>query len=127
MPRLLPSRDDPIQPIEPTPVTITLDGESLQGVVGQSLAGVILASGTLHFRRTSVAGCPRGVFIGIGICYDCLVEVNGRRDVRACQHRAAKGDVIVSQHDRLPFTPLASDPDCSGWQRGISRADGDGA
>ncbi|HUG51216.1 MAG TPA: (2Fe-2S)-binding protein [Terrimesophilobacter sp.] len=108
-PRLLPWRDDPIQPAEPSPLTITVDGVTVPGVVGQSLAGVILASGTVGFRRTSHDGRPRGVFCGIGVCYDCLVDVNGLRDVRACQRRAADGDVVVTQHDPLP-TPAESRP-----------------
>jgi predicted molibdopterin-dependent oxidoreductase YjgC len=100
--RLLPFSDDPIRPFAPTSVTISFDGEPIAGVAGQSIAGVILASGPLAFRRTSVSGRPRGVFCGIGVCFDCLVEVNGNRDVRACQRRASDGDVVVTQHDPLP-------------------------
>lgn len=100
--RLLPFDEDPIHPAPPTPVTITVDGVSAIGVAGQSLAGVILAGGELGFRRTSSRGRPRGVFCGIGVCFDCLVEVNGHRDVRACQRRAVDGDVVTSQHDPLP-------------------------
>lgn len=99
--RLLPFGEDPIKPAPPTPVTITVDGVRARGLAGQSLAGVILASGRLGFRRTSAHGHPRGVFCGIGVCFDCLVEVNGLRDVRACQRRAADGDVVTTQHDRL--------------------------
>lgn len=109
-PRLLPFRNDSIRPASPTPVTITVNGEPTTGVAGQSLAGVILAGGTLGFRHTSVAGRPRGVFCGIGVCYDCLVEVNGQRDVRACQRRAAEGDVVRSQHDLLPAKPGEATP-----------------
>jgi len=100
--RLFGCVDDPITPAPPTPITITLDGVPASGVAGQSLAGVILAGGTLGFRRTSAQGRPRGVLCGIGVCYDCLIEVNGQRDVRACQRRAADGDVVTIQHDRLP-------------------------
>ena len=100
--RLLPFQDDVIKPVPPTPVTITVDGVPASGVAGQSIAGVILAGGLLGFRRTSAHGRPRGVFCGIGVCYDCLVEVNGQRDVRACQRRAADGDLITVQHDILP-------------------------
>jgi D-hydroxyproline dehydrogenase subunit gamma len=101
-PRLLPWRDDPIRPAAPGLLTISVDGLPVTGIVGQSLAGVILASGTVGFRRTSQESRPRGVFCGIGVCYDCLVEVNGLRDVRACQRRPADGDVVVTQHDPLP-------------------------
>ena len=100
--RLLPGGRDPIRPTPAVPVTITVDGDPVTGVTGQSLAGVILGSGTLGFRRTSMGNAPRGVFCGIGVCFDCLVEVNGQRDVRACQRRASAGDAVVTQHDELP-------------------------
>ena len=100
--RMLPAGDDPILPATPTPLTITVDGVPATGVTGQTLAGVMLASGNLAWRRTSAKDRPRGVFCGIGICFDCVVEVNGQRDVRACLRRATEGDVLVSQHDILP-------------------------
>jgi hypothetical protein len=82
-------------------LTISVDGRPVDGVRGQTLAGVLLASGSLAWRRTSVTGAPRGAFCGIGICFDCLVVVNGQRDVRACQRRAVDGDVLTTQ-DSLP-------------------------
>ncbi len=87
---------------EPTTLTVTLDGEPVRGEAGQSLAAVLLAAGRSAWRTTSVRGRPRGVFCGIGVCFDCVAEVNGERDVRLCQRRAADGDVVVSQHDELP-------------------------
>ena len=103
-PRLFPRDRDSIRPAAPAPLAITLDGSRVNGLAGQSLAGVILASGTLGFRRTSSGGKSRGVFCGIGVCFDCLVEVNGDRDVRACQRRATDGDIVNIQHDALPFS-----------------------
>lgn len=100
--RLLPFGTDPIRPHEPTPLTITVDGESVGGVVGQTIAGVILSGGSLGFRRTSGQDKPRGVFCGIGVCFDCLVVVNDVEDVRACQRRATQGDVVSTQHHPLP-------------------------
>lgn len=110
-PRLLPWQEDPIRPTGSEKVTITLDGVAVSGVIGQSIAGVILASGTVGFRRTSIAGAPRGVFCGIGVCFDCLVEVNGLRDVLACQRRASAEDVVVTQYDPLPVAVLAERED----------------
>lgn len=100
--RLLPFQHDPIRPEQPAELTITVDGVPASGVVGQSLAGVILATGQLAWRRTSAHDRPRGVFCGIGVCFDCLAEVNGLRDVRTCQRRAADGDVVNTQYDPLP-------------------------
>lgn len=92
--RMLPAGDDPIRPLEVTPVTIVVDGELLAGALGQSIAGVLMANDRLELRRTVSGHKPRGVFCGIGVCFDCLVEVNGVRDVRACQRRARDGDVV---------------------------------
>ncbi|PPG38881.1 (2Fe-2S)-binding protein [Pseudoclavibacter sp. RFBA6] len=79
------------------PVRITVDGEPVEGVEGQSIAGVLLGSGRVAWRETAVAGKPRGLFCGIGVCFDCLVTVDGVPDVRACQRRACDGDEVSSQ------------------------------
>ncbi|PPF84029.1 proline dehydrogenase [Pseudoclavibacter sp. RFBJ3] len=79
------------------PVRITVDGEAVEGLEGQSIAGVLLGSGRVSWRETAVAGKPRGLFCGIGVCFDCLVTVDGVPDVRACQRRACEGDEVSSQ------------------------------
>ncbi|MDN3358725.1 (2Fe-2S)-binding protein [Actinomadura sp. DC4] len=75
---------------------ITVDGEPLTGAAGQTIAGVLLTAGRRSWRRTA-SGAPRGVFCGIGVCFDCLVTVNGVPDVRACRRRAQDGDVVTTQ------------------------------
>ncbi|MEV4896137.1 2Fe-2S iron-sulfur cluster-binding protein [Nonomuraea sp. NPDC055795] len=46
------------------------------------------------WRSTRFGGRPRGLFCGIGVCFDCLVEVNGRPAERACQLEARPGDEV---------------------------------
>jgi D-hydroxyproline dehydrogenase subunit gamma len=94
-PRLVPSGADPVRRAE-RPLSFTVDGETVRGLAGQTLAGVMLAAGRTAWR-TGRTGAPRGVFCGIGVCFDCLVTVNGERDVRACRRRAADGDVVTTQ------------------------------
>lgn len=99
-------RVDPARDVARTataePVTLTVDGENVTGVRGQSIAGVVMAAGRGSLRRTAGAGAPRGVFCGIGVCFDCLVTVDGVRDVRACQRRAVEGAVVTTQAEPLP-------------------------
>jgi predicted molibdopterin-dependent oxidoreductase YjgC len=78
-------------------LTISVDGTPTAGRPGQTIAGVLLTSGRSVWRRTSRGSAPRGLFCGIGVCFDCLVTVNGDRDVRACQRRASDGDVVETQ------------------------------
>lgn len=100
--RRMPSTTDPIRPGDAESVEISYDGAALEGIAGQTIGGILLSSGILAWRMTSAEERPRGIFCGIGVCYDCLVVVNGQRDVRACQRRAAAGDVVTTQHDPLP-------------------------
>ena len=76
---------------------VTVDGEEVEARPGQTVAGVLLGKGMRAWRTTRGAGRPRGLFCGIGVCFDCLVRVNGVPDVRACQRLVADGDDIRSQ------------------------------
>lgn len=88
---------DPIGPEAGRPVSIEVDGQTYTGVLGQSVAGILLANGVASWRTSSTRQQPRGVFCGIGICFDCLIEVDGRRDVRACLFRPRGGEVLHAQ------------------------------
>ena len=93
----MPVERDPVEPGPDRPLTIRVDGEDVTGTAGQTIAGVLLGAGRRQWRTTAVGAAPRGVFCGIGVCFDCLVEVNGLRDVRACLRRAQDGDVVTRQ------------------------------
>jgi predicted molibdopterin-dependent oxidoreductase YjgC len=92
---LVPSADDPVGRAD-TPISITVDGESMQGIDGQTLAGVLLGNG-VHAWRIDTRGRPRGLFCGIGSCFECLATVNGQADVRLCRRRAQHGDAVTRQ------------------------------
>ncbi|GLY85819.1 proline dehydrogenase [Actinoallomurus iriomotensis] len=83
-------------PRKPPGVRITVDGTPVTGRPGQTIAAILIAAGHHSWRR-GPSGSPRGVFCGIGVCFDCLVTVNGTRDVRACLRRAGDGDAITTQ------------------------------
>lgn len=84
---------------EPDPggFEVVLDGRRLPARAGQTVAAVLLAAGVRSWRTTRHGGRPRGMFCGIGVCFDCLVIVNGVPNVRACVTVVRPGDVISSQ------------------------------
>ncbi|HET6288401.1 MAG TPA: (2Fe-2S)-binding protein [Amycolatopsis sp.] len=92
---LLPRDRDPVGRTD-RPIHLTVDGEPSTGIAGQSVAGILLAAGRTSWRTTR-SGAPRGVFCGIGACFDCLLTVNDVPDVRACRRPAADGDEIRTQ------------------------------
>ncbi|WP_330172609.1 (2Fe-2S)-binding protein [Streptomyces sp. NBC_01498] len=123
-PRLVPAASDPAGRRDRA-LTITVDGERVTGVVGQTLAGVLLVSGRPAWRQAP-SGAPRGVFCGIGVCFDCLVTVNGEPDVRACRRRARDGDTVTTQSRAAPSTRSGTPDDRDGrdGQGGRDRRDG---
>ena len=86
---------------QPTPdIQLDLDGSPLRVRPGQSLAAALLEAGHRSWRtgmRGPGPARPRGVFCGIGVCFDCLVTVNGRPDMRACLVVPAPGDQVRTQ------------------------------
>jgi D-hydroxyproline dehydrogenase subunit alpha len=64
-------------------IRFTFDGEVLEGRRGESLAAALLAGGITGFRKTATGG-TRSLFCGMGVCQDCLVEIDGRPNQRAC-------------------------------------------
>jgi hypothetical protein len=79
------------------PVDITVDGEAYTAEPGQGIASALVAGGTLSWRRTRGRDEARGVFCGIGVCFDCLVTLNGMTGVRACLVEARPGDQVVRE------------------------------
>ena len=64
-------------------ISIEVDGRMLPALLGQTLAAALYASGMRSWRRTR-GGEPRGLLCGMGICFDCLVTVDGQPGLRAC-------------------------------------------
>ena len=78
-------------------VTVLLDGEPVTAYLGETVATVILAQGAIA-TRTTVGGSPRGVFCGMGVCFDCLLVVDGEPNTRACMTWVRDGMRISRQH-----------------------------
>lgn len=79
------------------PLRFTFDGRELFAYEGETVAAALLAAGRRAFRRTGRRGEPRGLLCGMGICFDCLVRVDGRPNVRACQTPVAEGMRVETQ------------------------------
>lgn len=86
-----------INQAESFPVEFRFDGIPIIATPGQSIGAALIAAGHRSWRRTRFDRAPRGIFCGIGICFDCLVTVNGRSSRRACLVEARSGDVVSTQ------------------------------
>lgn len=84
------------------PVTIEFDGKPVRVRDGQSVAAALTESGQRRFRVT-VKGAERGMFCGMGVCQDCLVNVDGVPNQRACMTPAREGMRVLTQVALAPL------------------------
>ncbi|MGH8866539.1 MAG: (2Fe-2S)-binding protein [Actinomycetes bacterium] len=77
--------------------TFMFDGAPVPFVPGQSAGAAMFAAGIRAWRRTRVSARPRGLFCGIGICFDCLVVADGEPNHRACLLPARPGMDVRTQ------------------------------
>ena len=84
-------------PGQPTGQSFSFDGEPTPFRDGQSVGAALTAAGVRSWRTTRVQGRPRGLFCGIGVCFDCLVVVDGRPNERACLVAARPGMTVQTQ------------------------------
>jgi predicted molibdopterin-dependent oxidoreductase YjgC len=78
-------------------IEIEVDGARVEAFLGETVAAALIAAGRQTLRRTHREHAPRGVYCGIGVCFECLVGIDGRPWVRACQTPVAPGMRIDTQ------------------------------
>lgn len=77
-------------------VEIVYDGQALRALPGESIAAALAAQGINAFRHTR-DGSRRGLYCGMGACFDCLVTVDGKANQRACLTKVSAGLKITSK------------------------------
>lgn len=73
------------------------EGRSMTARSGDTVASALLAAGEAIFRSSPISGAPRGPFCMMGVCFECLVEIDGVSDRQACMVSIVEGMVIRRQ------------------------------
>jgi len=79
-------------------ITITLDGQTLAARAGDTVAAALFAHNVASCRATPVTGAPRGPYCMMGVCYDCLVMIDGQANQQACMTLVRDGMRVARQH-----------------------------
>ena len=72
-------------------VEIFVEGQRVPAREGETLAAALLNAGVVPFRHTPVSGQPRAPLCLMGVCFDCLVEVDGVQNVQSCMVQVRAG------------------------------------
>lgn len=83
-------------PTRATRVTLTVDGERIVARDGDTVSSALLAAGRQAIRRSAVSGEPRAPYCQMGVCFECLVEIDGVADRQACLVPVRNGMVVTT-------------------------------
>lgn len=72
-------------------IEIIVEGRRVPAREGEPLATALLNAHVVPFRRTPISGTPRAPLCLMGVCFDCLVEVDGVQNVQSCMVEVRAG------------------------------------
>jgi D-hydroxyproline dehydrogenase subunit alpha len=91
--------------------TFRFDEERIMAAPGQTVAAALWAAGIRSWRTTRGSGTPRGLFCGIGACFECLITIDGEPNQRACLVPARQDMVVTTQLGTGHGPPAAAGPE----------------
>lgn len=94
------------RPERPATVPVLVDGAAVLVPEGASAAAAVLLAGSTAIRETPVSGAPRLPYCMMGVCFDCLAEIDGVANRQACMVPVAPGmRIAVQRGARRAFAP----------------------
>jgi len=78
-------------------IHFTCDGQTIVAYGGETIAVALLAAGHRTLRVAPRTGAPRGLFCAMGVCFDCVMHVEGQAGVRTCLTPVQDGMVVRSR------------------------------
>ena len=81
-------------------VAVTVDGRPVEARAGESVAAAMLAAGVESCRTTPVGGVPRAPYCMMGVCFDCLVTIDGVGNRQGCMEIVREGMAIETQRGK---------------------------
>ena len=84
-------------------LTIFVDGVATPARDGDSVAAALLASGHAACRTSAVSGAPRGPYCLMGVCFDCLVMIDGVANRQACLTPTRDGMRVETQRGKRDY------------------------
>ena len=78
-------------------VTVEIDGVATAAEPGESVAALILRQHNSWCRLTPVSQSPRAPYCMMGVCFDCLAEVDGVGSVQTCLVQVRDGMCVKRQ------------------------------
>ena len=81
-------------------VRLTFDGQPIEAREGESVATALMAANISACRATPVSGAPRAPYCMMGVCFDCLVVIDGVGNRQSCLVPVREGMAVETQRGK---------------------------
>ena len=78
-------------------IALMVDGKPISAREGDTVASALLAAGIDHTRTTPVSGAPRAPYCMMGVCFECLMSIEGVGSRQACLVPVREGMAVETQ------------------------------
>ncbi len=90
-------------------ITFQVNDQFITARSGESVAFAVLAAGVMPTRNNPVSGSPRAPYCLMGICFECLMTIDGVDNRQSCMTPVAEGMVVHSQYNKASLERLDDD------------------
>ena len=81
-------------------VTLHIDGMAVVAQPGETVAAVMLRQHEVWTRESPIGGARRAPYCMMGVCFDCLAEVDGQASTQTCLTIVRDGMQVRRQRGR---------------------------
>jgi predicted molibdopterin-dependent oxidoreductase YjgC len=74
---------------------ILVNSRAIAATPGETVLAALTAAGFKVLKKSNVRGEARGPFCGMGVCYECLVTIDGVPKQRSCMVEVAENMEIT--------------------------------
>ena len=92
--------------IAQAPLRFTFDGHTVQAKPGDTVAAALLAAGHAVCRSTPVSGTARAPYCMMGVCFECLVVIDGVGNRQGCLTPVQEGMKVQTQHSKRSLSEV---------------------
>ncbi len=79
-------------------VTVFIEDQAVKVRQGDSVAAAVLIAGLTPTRTTPMSSSGRAPYCLMGVCYECLLTIDGKENTQACMTLVHEGMKVNKQH-----------------------------
>ena len=92
------------RPSDGASITIFVDGQPLKARPNDSVAAAVATAGLDRTRTSPITDEPRAAYCMMGVCFECLMIVDGQPSQQTCQILVREGMKVECQ---IGWRPLS--------------------